>query len=51
MDSKPYSSMTPVRTEKIKCTCGAMVKPSNITDHRRRMFHMLWLHSSLSDSK
>ena len=51
MDSQPYSRMTPIRTDKVKCTCGAIVKTSNMTNHRRRMFHMLWLHQSLSYSK
>lgn len=38
------------QTDKVKCTCGAMVKVSNMTTHRRRMFHMLWLYQSISDS-
>jgi hypothetical protein len=46
MDSKSYSIV--VRTDKVKCTCGAMVKAYNMTNHRRRMVHMLWLHKSLS---
>lgn len=45
------SRMTPIRTDKVTCTCGAIVKASNITNHRRRMVHMLWLHQSLSHSK
>uniref|UniRef100_A0A6C0JUY1 C2H2-type domain-containing protein n=1 Tax=viral metagenome TaxID=1070528 RepID=A0A6C0JUY1_9ZZZZ len=43
--------MNQVRSDKVKCNCGAMVRSTNMTNHRRRMFHMLWLHQSLSHSK